>query len=180
MTQFGYIPSSASPAARRIYEAGLRREQSIAAEKAEASQAAQRLKAEAARLYADQLRAKLEREALAIRERADQKAALRRRAAIERIETAVKIARALPHPDGRSVHDIMQDVCSQHGISMVDLIGPKRNKKFVRARQHAMWLCHRHTPFSTVRLGKFFQRDHTTVLHAIQAHEKRMGEKANG
>jgi chromosomal replication initiator protein len=57
---------------------------------------------------------------------------------------------------------------------MADLLGTKRNKKFVRARQHAMWLCHQKTRFSTLRLGKFFQRDHTTVLHAIQAHEARM------
>jgi chromosomal replication initiation ATPase DnaA len=42
----------------------------------------------------------------------------------------------------------------------------------VRARQEAMWRCCRETGHSTTSVGRFFNRDHTTVVHAVQKIEK--------
>lgn len=155
MTQFGVTPSSTSPAARRLYEAGER--------------------------YAASLRESFAREAEEMRrEREERRRALierttlaRRRAVLERIETAMQIAKALPRNNSQGVRDIMKEVCDLHGISLSDMLGPARFRRIVRARQHAMWLCHKRTRFSFVRLGRFFQRDHSTVMHGIRAHEER-------
>lgn len=73
--------------------------------------------------------------------------------------------------------DVMMEICEyvaeKHGLSVDDLRGHERTKIFSIARHEAIWLIAQ-KGWSTCKIGKFFNRDHTTVIWAIKAHEKRL------
>jgi len=79
--------------------------------------------------------------------------------------------------------DIMALVADWHGISIESLPDRSRLRKFVYPRQEAMFLCRTMIregtgrPLSLVTIGRRFgNRDHTTVISAIRAIEKRMAD----
>lgn len=85
------------------------------------------------------------------------------------------------HCDGRPMNfikpgqQIIREVAEQHGVRVVDMSGPRRDLKIVAARQEAMWRVKMERPdMSLPMIGRLFKRDHTTVLHGIRVHEKRM------
>lgn len=63
----------------------------------------------------------------------------------------------------------MQHAASLHfGISVVDLISPSRRQPLARQRQLAIYLCVKLCNASYIRTGRAFNRDHTTVMHALR------------
>jgi hypothetical protein len=77
----------------------------------------------------------------------------------------------------RSCRTIATEVAIQHGFTLADLKSPRRNRKVVRARHEAFWRCFKETEQSLPAIGRALGgKDHTTVLHGIRAHEKRMKE----
>jgi chromosomal replication initiation ATPase DnaA len=135
MTQFGVLPSSTSPAAKRIYAAGggLQRKQIIV----------ERI----LRLSPED----------------------RRRRLCERVERCLKADRPL------TIAHIASDVAKKHGLSVVELRGKSQIRRIAHARHEAFWRCRRETPYSTTTIGIWFgDRDHTTVIHGVSWHEKRM------
>ena len=60
------------------------------------------------------------------------------------------------------------------GKSVEDVRGKSQKYKLLRPRQIAMYLCRELTEYSTVEIGLFFHRDHTTIIHG----SRRMVEKA--
>ncbi len=70
---------------------------------------------------------------------------------------------------------IALEVCSKHQIQLNELISPRRSREVVRARHECFWRLKKETSLSFPQIGRYFGgRDHTTVLHGIRAHEKRM------
>lgn len=70
---------------------------------------------------------------------------------------------------------IARSVAKAHGVSFSDMISQRREKHLVRARQHAMWEMKRHTSLSYPQIAHILgRRDHTTVLHGIRRHTKRL------
>lgn len=69
--------------------------------------------------------------------------------------------------------DIAKRVAIQHGVTVADLKGGKRTWDCVFPRHEAMFLC-RKEGNSLTKIGRFFNRDHTTVLNGIRRHEQRM------
>lgn len=49
-----------------------------------------------------------------------------------------------------------------------DIMSKKRTKELAFARQTAMFLCNELTSLSLTKIGSHFNRDHTTVIHAIK------------
>lgn len=79
--------------------------------------------------------------------------------------------------DSVSVRDIIRSVEFRHGLTPGEITGARRNTKVVRARHEAMWIAkelHPHLSFPAI--GRIFNRDHTTVLHALRKYEARMVE----
>lgn len=74
----------------------------------------------------------------------------------------------------RSIRKIITEVATKHGFTFLDVISPRRAVPIVAARHEAMWRARHETPHSLPRIGTAFNRDHTTVMHAISMHEKRM------
>lgn len=76
------------------------------------------------------------------------------------------------------IASIMLLVCEHFKVSKENLLGPKRAKCIAKPRQIAMALCKEFTGASFPTVGLFFNRDHTTVIHACNA-VKEMGPKGD-
>ena len=64
--------------------------------------------------------------------------------------------------------DIINRVAHYSGITRDELLGPSRRQPLARHRQVAMYLCREYTDLSLPKIGRAFgNRDHTTVLHAV-------------
>lgn len=56
----------------------------------------------------------------------------------------------------------------KHGVAEREMFGPTRVKGVVAARHEAMTLIYGHCGISSIRVGRRFHRDHTTVLYAVR------------
>jgi chromosomal replication initiation ATPase DnaA len=63
--------------------------------------------------------------------------------------------------------EIAQTVADHSQMTLGTLRGERRARCYVDARYTAMWLSKELTGYSTVRIGKYFRRDHTTVGYAL-------------
>jgi chromosomal replication initiator protein len=71
--------------------------------------------------------------------------------------------------------DAIQDaVCAVNGITREDLLSAKRSPKVARSRQVAMFMARELTGLSLTEIARAFDRDHTTVLHAVRAVKGRL------
>ena len=70
--------------------------------------------------------------------------------------------------DGARVRAIQEAICTVSGVSRDDLLSPKRSSRVSHARQLAMYLAREETSISLAQIAREFNRDHTTVLHAIR------------
>ena len=69
-----------------------------------------------------------------------------------------------------SIEEIQRKVSDHYNIRLSDMIGPKRVRNFARPRQVAMYLCKQMTSRSLPEIGRCFGgRDHTTVMHGVNA-----------
>lgn len=69
--------------------------------------------------------------------------------------------------------------CREIGVKVEDIMGDSRYRKHVWPRQMLMWEVKQRSPdISFPQLGRIFGgRDHTTMLHGIRAHERRMADE---
>lgn len=57
----------------------------------------------------------------------------------------------------------------KHGLRVEDIMGRSRLVNIIRARHEAIWLVKSHRPWMSLpEIGRIFNIDHTTVLHAIR------------
>ena len=67
-----------------------------------------------------------------------------------------------------TIAEIQKAVCDRFGLRMLDMKAHRRNRVLARPRQIAMYLASELTPRSLPEIGRLFDRDHTTVLHACR------------
>lgn len=70
-----------------------------------------------------------------------------------------------------SVYEIQQATASYYGLKLADLKSTRRERKIARPRQLAMYLAKTMTALSLPDIGAQFDRDHTTVIHAVRTIE---------
>jgi chromosomal replication initiator protein len=64
--------------------------------------------------------------------------------------------------------EIIRMTAEAYDLPVEDLLGPSRKQPLATARQIAMYLIREHTSLSLPKIGaRFGDRDHTTVLHAV-------------
>jgi chromosomal replication initiator protein len=73
-----------------------------------------------------------------------------------------------------SLAQIQDAVCAVCGLSREELLSSRRSTRVAHARQLAMYLARELTPMSLTEIARGFDRDHTTVLHALHAVEGRL------
>jgi chromosomal replication initiation ATPase DnaA len=81
-----------------------------------------------------------------------------------------------PTPTG-SMREIGQWVADKHRVSLAELRGPRRSRYIVCPRHEAMALTMATGRYSYPQVGRFYDRDHTTVMYAVRAHEARLNGK---
>lgn len=64
--------------------------------------------------------------------------------------------------------EIVRATSKQLGISVERIMGPRRSKSTVRARQIAMYITRQECELSYPVIGRFFERDHATVMHSVR------------
>ena len=67
----------------------------------------------------------------------------------------------------------LQAVSTRTLVPIADILGRNRRPPIAAARYEAVWRVRLATGWSLPRLGRFFKRDHTTVLHSIREMNKR-------
>jgi len=76
---------------------------------------------------------------------------------------------AAKQPRQITAQQIIEMSAKHFGFSVEELIGPSRRRPLVIARQIAMYLFRELTDFSYPAIGReFSDRDHTTVIHAVE------------
>ncbi len=76
-----------------------------------------------------------------------------------------------------TVEGIQKTICEYFNIKVGDLKAKRRTQNIALPRQMAMYLCRKHTETSFPVIGnKFGGRDHSTVIHASRAIERRIKE----
>ena len=76
------------------------------------------------------------------------------------------------HESPVSMRRIALDAALKYQISYEDIIGEKRQKCHTHPRQEAMFKM-RSEGFTYEEIGRFFGRDHTTVIHSVDVHKAR-------
>lgn len=71
---------------------------------------------------------------------------------------------------------IQHVVAAYYGLPTIALVRPGNTRPVAWARQMAMYLARELTSQSLPYIGLRFQRDHSTVLHAVRAVSKRIDE----
>ena len=89
-------------------------------------------------------------------------------------EMAEDILREFVHAESLAIEpeSIVHVVGSHYGIPRAQLKGKRRTNSVALPRQMAMYLMRRQTTLSLSEIGRFFDRDHTTVIHACEKIER--------
>jgi chromosomal replication initiator protein len=78
-------------------------------------------------------------------------------------------------PRQRTVREIQESICEAFGITIDDLLSPRRGNAVAWPRQVAMYLARELTDQTLPAIGRQFgNRNHTTVLHACKRTAERM------
>lgn len=80
----------------------------------------------------------------------------------------------------KSLEKILSQVCREFLVMPLNIRAHQRNRAFTIPRQKAMFRMATETEKSLPAIGRFLNRDHTTVMHGIRAHKKRMMNKQRG
>lgn len=75
--------------------------------------------------------------------------------------------------DYRTMREIAEDVARAHRLTIEQITSTDRRQRIAHPRQEAMAVMHATGRYSTTQIGRFFKRDHTTVVHALKAHKAR-------
>jgi len=68
----------------------------------------------------------------------------------------------------RPLQAIAEASAAVNRITIIELFSERRKQNLVHARQEAMYTCRILTGYSFPRIGQFFKKDHTTVMHGIK------------
>lgn len=86
----------------------------------------------------------------------------------------------MDHASGLSGKPLMRSIVEatavDHGVASGDIMARDRTTEVAMARQDAYHRIQATGRFSYPAIGRFFGRDHTTVLHGVRRHRDRIAE----
>lgn len=65
-------------------------------------------------------------------------------------------------------HQIMVEEAEKAGFTLEELRGQRRHKSLWQARRAAIKRVSEETGLSTMRMGRLFRRDHTSIINALR------------
>ena len=84
----------------------------------------------------------------------------------------------VPRTRMRTMKEILTIVADEFQVEEIHLMSKRRTLEITLPRHVAMYLGKQCTHQSFPQIGRFFNRDHTTVLHGVGVVERRMREDA--
>ena len=89
------------------------------------------------------------------------------------LESARHNLKDILHTTERQVRapEIQQAVADYYGLSLKDLRSIRRDRTIVRPRQMAMYLVRQMTPMAMPDIALFFEKENTTIKHAVETIE---------
>jgi hypothetical protein len=82
------------------------------------------------------------------------------------VDDAVKAALKWPP------RDAVLEMLDGTGVTLEQLKSRSREQKLVDLRHHAFWILRTRFNWSMPKIGRFFNRDHTTALHGVERWQK--------
>ncbi|PIQ76619.1 hypothetical protein COV83_02845 [Candidatus Peregrinibacteria bacterium CG11_big_fil_rev_8_21_14_0_20_49_14] len=80
----------------------------------------------------------------------------------------------VPEKRAATFQDVMEATSRYYSVSVQDMVGVSRVREILIPRQIAMYIGKKYLRMSYVRLGELFSnRDHTTVMNAVEKIEKK-------
>lgn len=70
---------------------------------------------------------------------------------------------------------ILDAVAAEFRVPRAELLVDRRNAQLCAARHAACWLARHMTTLSFPAIARLMRRDHTTIIHSVQAAELRIG-----
>lgn len=71
--------------------------------------------------------------------------------------------------------DIIKEVAARHGLTIDEIKSQNRSRRIAWPRQEAMYELRTHTRLSYPAIARFLGlSDHTTALHGVNAHKRRL------
>lgn len=113
-------------------------------------------------------------EMTALQIKQQREAALQRQKKLEEIarrerEKELREKRISSEPEFKRILAVVAHV---HAVTVDDLCARSREAKFAVARHHAIWELKTRKEFSTIKIGKILNRDHSTIVHSLDAWSK--------
>ena len=72
---------------------------------------------------------------------------------------------------------IIYRIAQKHGVSVADIKGHSRKQHIVYARQEAAYVLRLERNLTLNQIGSLLgHKDHTTILHAVKCHEKKLAK----
>lgn len=96
-----------------------------------------------------------------------------RRRSLKRADIEEFLLQELP-AKSISPQKVTRAVAKEFGILISELRSTRRSQSLVLPRQCAMWLCRKLCHASYPELGQFFERQHSSVIHAVRKLESRL------
>ncbi|MBM3198012.1 MAG: AAA family ATPase [Chlamydiae bacterium] len=76
-----------------------------------------------------------------------------------------------------SIENILQEVALFYELTPQEILHKSQTKEYSQARQMAMFLCRTLLDMPFKQIGKFFQRDHSTVMTSVRNIEERISSE---
>lgn len=77
------------------------------------------------------------------------------------------------------ISTIVDEVCTRYRMDPEQLL-TDRSRPVARIRHEAYWICRIQGRRSLPEIGRFFHKDHSTVMHGVTEHARRMLEAEIG
>lgn len=75
----------------------------------------------------------------------------------------------------KTMAEVMEAICLKYAISPGAMRGPARSEILIEARREAWWYCSTVLGKSTTQIGKFFNRDHSSVVAQLKIMREALG-----
>lgn len=74
-----------------------------------------------------------------------------------------------------NINKLIQEVAEKYKVPPTLMLQDSRCRPLVFARHELFYRCVMEKGWSYARIGRYFDRDHTTVLHGVRTHAKKYG-----
>lgn len=73
----------------------------------------------------------------------------------------------------RGLLELVVSICVDHGVTIDNIAAGSKQRSIAHARHHIFAAIRSIARLSFTEIGNLFGRDHTSVIHGIEAHHKR-------